>query len=84
METHRHVRRRGSHIFLTMGSDMWKVPGYVPAIFLPQGTFLAIIYFISSVDPRAIGDWKKLHCPKQLRYRMPPEVLNNFLMLVLL
>jgi hypothetical protein len=68
MEAHRVVRRRGSHIFYTIGSQMAvRLSALRAGRHLPPGRFLVLISVRSRVDCRAIvrleglGKLKKIH-----------------------
>jgi hypothetical protein len=55
MEAHRVVRRRGSHIFYTIGSQMAvSLPALRAGRPLPPGRFLVLISVRGGVDTRAI------------------------------
>jgi hypothetical protein len=55
MEAHRVVRRRGSHVFQTIGSQMTvRLSALHTGCPLPPERFLVLIYVRGRVEPRAI------------------------------
>jgi hypothetical protein len=54
VEVHRVVRRRGSHIFYTIGSEMaMRLSALGAGLPLPPGRFLVLISVRHRFDPRA-------------------------------
>jgi hypothetical protein len=54
VEAHMVVRRRGSHIFKTIGSQMAVRSALRAGRLLPPGRFLVLISVTSWVDPRPV------------------------------